>query len=563
MATPVLNKVQTQAIGYAPILKYFFESMGIEKIIDEHVNLDPRRKTLTHGQAAVAMVTAILFQVFQLYRICRFADKSRVLKVIFPGIEGSEYFDDRLADTLDAIYKFGIGNLEMLITKYIIEKFSIENDICHNDPTTASVYGDCDNHKTGRGINITYGFSKKHRADLKQFLWSLSVSNDSGFPLFQQAYDGNTSDVKTYVEQWQNLIDLLGRQDFLYVADCKLLSVENMFHIHENNGFFLAPAPMYASYQDVFDKALASHDREELIPYKNRVNRGFEVPVIIEGNGGKHTFRMIIIHDSGLRALKQKTLERHADNTRDQFEKLSKKINSYNLKTLDSIKKTCDSILSKNQTGKFFSFEILNNPVTTYKNSKRGRVSKEGCEKIEIIQDNFSVKLAFNKKRFDEALANCGYYPLITNKPASELSIADAMLAHKGQYKNEHTNRRAKSSLDLEPVYLHTPERIEAMLFLFKMALQAAVLIERDARKNIQARDKGLADFMPNKKDVRNPTAENLLIEFQDVVKGELPLPTGQIYGFVSELTDVQKDILSVMGIPEHYFSYEFLFNSA
>jgi hypothetical protein len=77
-----------------------------------------------------------------------------------------------------------------------------------------------------------------------------------------------------------------------------------------------------------------------------------------------------------------------------------------------------------------------------------------------------------------------------------------------------------------------------------------------------KARDKGLDNFMPNRKNVKNPTTENLLTEFKDIVKGIIELPSGEIFGFVSKLTDIQKDILSVLGIPEHYFNYGFLFNS-
>lgn len=36
---------------------------------------------------------------------------------------------------------------------------------------------------------------------------------------------------------------------------------------------------------------------------------------------------------------------------------------------------------------------------------------------------------------------------------------------------------RAKSPLNIEPIYLQTPEHIEALLLLFKMALQMKVLI--------------------------------------------------------------------------------------
>ncbi|MFZ2809318.1 MAG: hypothetical protein WAZ60_23280 [Desulfosalsimonadaceae bacterium] len=105
-------------------------------------------------------------------------------------------------------------------------------------------------------------------------------------------------------------------------------------------------------------------------------------------------------------------------------------------------------------------------------------------------------------------------------------------------------------------------KRIEAMLFLFKIALQLAVLIERSARQTIKARGKGLDDFMPNRKNVTNPTTENLLAEFKDIVKGIIELPSGQTFGFVSKLTVIQKDILAVLGIPQHYFNYAFLCNS-
>jgi len=83
---------------------------------------DPRRKVLTHGQAAVAMDYRNL-----VFRSCSFtasagvASEKKVLNVLLPQIEPEQYFDDRLADTLDALFAFGIGDLEMLITRHMIQ----------------------------------------------------------------------------------------------------------------------------------------------------------------------------------------------------------------------------------------------------------------------------------------------------------------------------------------------------------------------------------------------------------------------------------------------------------
>ncbi|MCP4745945.1 MAG: transposase [Desulfobacteraceae bacterium] len=172
----------------------------------------------------------------------------------------------------------------------------------------------------------------------------------------------------------------------------------------------------------------------------------------------------------------------------------------------------------------------------------------KGVQKVTVIEDNFTLIHFFDQKAYDQALLRCSHYSLITNKSETSLSIEEAMMTYKNQYKSEHINRRAKSSFNIEPTYLHTPERIEAFLFLFKIALQVIVLIERSARKNIKIGDKKLNNFMQNRKDVRNPRTGNLLAEFQYAVSGEIPIPDDNQYGFVSDLTivHVQKNILEV-----------------
>lgn len=564
MSKNVLTDVHIKNLGFAPILAHYFQKCGIMDIIDAHVPTDPRRKVLTHGQACIAMITGILFQVMQLYRICQFAKESSVLDVLLPGIAFQEYFDDRLADTLDALYDFGLDDLEILITSAMIRAFNIKTDVCHNDTTCAFMFGNADNRRSDQGITITFGYSKQYRKDLKQLVWSLSVSSDSSFPLFQQAYSGNTADVDTYVEQWNHLIDLLGRRDFLFVGDSKVATRENMAHIHDHDGFFISPLPMYASYEKAFTDALDQHGWEELIFYKDRLNRGFEAPLVIRHEDKDYPFRMIVLFDHGLFQRKKESLDQRIDKTRKAFNELSSKLNTYRLKEESAIDSACQAILKKYKTGDFFDYTLHNDPVTVYKNTRRGRPSENQLnEKTAIVQNRFQVELGFNQSAFDLSVERAGYYPLVTNKPASQLSIGDAMMANKSQYKVEHTYRRSKTGYDLEPIYLHTPERIESYLFLFKIALQVVVLIERTARQNIQARNKGLDDFMPNQKDYRTPKAEYLLQKFEHVSIGTLILPDGQYYGFVSELTPLQKDILKLLEVPAYCYSYNYLFNSS
>ena len=41
MANNVIKNVQTQAVGFAPILRSYFDKCAIAEIIDDHVELDP------------------------------------------------------------------------------------------------------------------------------------------------------------------------------------------------------------------------------------------------------------------------------------------------------------------------------------------------------------------------------------------------------------------------------------------------------------------------------------------------------------------------------------------
>jgi transposase len=75
-------------------------------------------------------------------------------------------------------------------------------------------------------------YNKDHRPDLKQLLFILTVARDGCIPVHFQVASGNVVDDRTHRATWDLLCRLTGRRDFLYVADCKLATAENMAHIH-------------------------------------------------------------------------------------------------------------------------------------------------------------------------------------------------------------------------------------------------------------------------------------------------------------------------------------------
>lgn len=161
--------------------------------------------------------------------------------------------------------------------------------------------------------------------------------------------------------------------------------------------------------------AIENHCKETLIRYKDQFNRGFETPINIEYEK-KYTFRMIILrvtfrlYDQKVAARKRNALHARIDKTQLLLEELQGQLNKYKLKTESAIQKRCDTILKKYRTADFFQYTIINNPITVYKNKKKGRPAKGVTpEKVAIVTDNYSVQFRFDPSAFDEELGRCGY----------------------------------------------------------------------------------------------------------------------------------------------------------
>jgi alpha-glucosidase len=115
----------------------------------------------------------------------------------------------------------------------VIGEFGMDTSQMHNDSTSVSVHGAYESAdgapRRGKATPaVTFGHSKDHRPDLKQLVWILTVSADGSVPMAYRLADGNTCDDPTHIPTWDALVRVLGRRDFLYVADSKLCSGDAM-----------------------------------------------------------------------------------------------------------------------------------------------------------------------------------------------------------------------------------------------------------------------------------------------------------------------------------------------
>ena len=90
--------------------------------------------------------------------------------------------DDRLGKVLDKVYEIGLNQIFVSIVLEVIKKYQLKLETVHLDSSSFHVDGEYKNSGENQTIKITYGYSRDHRPDLKQFLMELICTGDGDVP---------------------------------------------------------------------------------------------------------------------------------------------------------------------------------------------------------------------------------------------------------------------------------------------------------------------------------------------------------------------------------------------
>src|SRR5206468_2693935 len=80
-------------------------------------------------------------------------------------------------------------------------------------------------------------------ADIPTLALAVVVHAVREFAVDLDELHNHATDDRSHRATWDLLCKLTGRRDFLYVADCKLATAENMAYIHRHGGRFLSVLP--------------------------------------------------------------------------------------------------------------------------------------------------------------------------------------------------------------------------------------------------------------------------------------------------------------------------------
>ena len=86
------------------------------------------------------------------------------------------------------------------------------------------------------------------------------MAADGAVPLAHRVVDGNTEGSTTHIQTWEGLCQLLGRNDFLYVADSKLAVHTTMDHFDRRHGRFVTVLPRSREEDQALREWLVNHE---------------------------------------------------------------------------------------------------------------------------------------------------------------------------------------------------------------------------------------------------------------------------------------------------------------
>lgn len=541
------------------------------------------RQQVSIGTATVALVlNGLGFSNRRLYLVSQFFADKPVAHLLGPGIMAQDLNDDCLGRTLDWLYEHDVTRLFAGLALRARRAFGVEVGRLHADTTSFAVHGQYDPYaqdvpealetperlkavahaaqeradarapgdgEPGPGapsvIEVTYGYSRDHREDLKQWMLAL-VTSGEGIPQFLQPLDGNASDKRALLEAVTALTQQLrasGETPGVYVADSGLYSAENMSQLNAAGVQWVSRVPetstaAQALVQERLDTARQTADGWQHSADGTRHWWSRPQPDLAQGPE-----RWIVVRTQEGEERARATLERQAERDQVTWAKrlwhLGNQTFACQPDAEAALAKTCQRLPP------WFRVQTAVTSRPTY--PTRGRPRKDAATSATVVwQIQASVtRDAVVLER--EALRRASYI-VGTNLLDCEAWPEEAVMAlYREQSVVERGFAFLKDPLFLaSSVFVKRPERIMALAFVMTVCLLVYKLAEVRVRQRLAATGQTVPDQA--RKPTARPTLRWLFQYFEGIDLLHIAQPDESRITEILRLDKVHRLILQLLG---------------
>jgi transposase len=508
--------LELKKIDHLGIVAGIVDSIGIVEIINNLVGSNSEEK-VSAGQIVKAMILNGLSMMSQpLYMFPKFFELIACEHLIGAGVKAEYLNDDKLGRVLDKLFIKGLDTVFLAVSLNAVEIYQISLSSSHLDSTSFHVHGEYENSlpsvifedskesgslekeneesQSPQAIKLTYGYSRDHRPDLKQFITQLVCSGDGDIPIYIKSVSGNEVDSKKFGEiavEYQKRIQV----DSLIVADSALYTESNIKLMSSLKWLTRVPLTIKSAKNLVMSLAELEFVKSEKAEYSYAENK------ITYGDIEQ---RWLVVQSQ--------------DRKKSDLKKLSKRIEKAltntqtKLKNLSQEKFACAADARKELTkiSKEFKYHQVENIEVIEKNPN---IKEENQSKYYQIL----ATVAENKDAIEQEISSAGRFIIATNVLSEkELSKEKMLSEYKAQQSCERGFSFLKNPLFLaDSIFLKSPERIEALAMIMGLCLLVYTLAQREIRAALKSLNYTVKNQLG--KAINNPTMRWIFQCFQSV----------------------------------------------
>ncbi|MGD9202560.1 MAG: IS1634 family transposase [Chitinispirillia bacterium] len=547
------KKLKKHIRGAIPLIQKIAKRMKLREILTHYIQ--------PHGNEKIYAVDTLLLLIYNLAieknPLYELSEWCSVQDVSALGIQQQNrwftFTDDRFGKALDKLYLADRSSLMTEIVTTVVKQFDISMDRIHNDSTSVKAFGKIPGI-TRTGLELKKGVSKDHRPDLKQLVFSLSISSDGAVPIHHKCYSGNRTDDTTHIETWNTLRKITGRADFLYVADSKLCTQKQLSYIVGKGGRAITILPETWSEVNRFKQELLKTAKSKTRIWRRQKpgsDTEEEYFSVFKGKQvtKKEGFRIHWIYSNEKRKRDRSSREINLKKLEKKFMEVNSSINTGKLKSFEQIKNKIVEIREEGKSVESFVWNRLNSKSKIKKAQVgKGRPSKK-TKYREITETYYTLTWGRNKEELNRQNRIDGIFPLLSTDES--LSSLDVLKAYKYQPRLEKRFEQLKQIHLIAPLLFKKIDRVEANMFAFFIGLLIQTLLEREVRLNMKNNEIEKMYIYPEQRECKNPTTAIIFDRFSNVSRYEIFKGNRLAEEYRDELSKTQKDILRMIEMNE------------
>ncbi len=453
-SSAAIEPIEATPCGALAMWLGLLRTMRLREVIDR---LLPTEAELSHGTVIEALVLNRLTSPEPLYEIEAWAQESGF--GLLTGQDPARFNDDRLGRALDAL-ALKVRDAQALVTPHVVTVFGLRVGDAHYDTTTAYFEGDYEESELA-----ARGHSKDGRPDHKQVVVGLVTSEDGEVALAHTTVAGNTADVSTVPEALRALRRCVPTDPVVVSGDSVMWSQANMDAVAAAGGVFLGPIAMIPTVAAwVCDAApevevSVSLERQRApVRYRACVVGRFRVHGVADAGA------RLVVFDPRRAAQEAHERTRALVRMEAALDTLRGRLNGPKLKKRADVARRLGALCTRHGLAARFV-------------------------KVDLGGADGALELAWS--RDEDALAQSarrdGRWPLVTNRASltdTELCVW-AVRRYKTHGRVERDQHLLKGPLRLRPFFVHSDDRVRALVAVCAWALMAWTLLERQARRTL------------------------------------------------------------------------------